>query len=252
MNALLISNSTNFGEPYLAWCQTHIDLFCLKNKITAKSNIVFVPFAGININGEAFPNSYDAYETRVKNVFKSWGYNNLKSIHKSKNKIKAIEDADCIIVGGGNTFHLVAELHNYNLINAIAQKVQNGTPYIGWSAGSNVACPTLCTTNDMPVVQPKSFKTLNLVPFQINPHYLDPTPEIDKMIKHGGETRQDRLNEYLAVNQKTIVVGLRESCALWLEGKKMFLRGGKKMIVFQYGKDPYEVLPGSDVSNLLK
>ncbi len=252
MKLLLISNSTNFGEPYLAWCQTQIEFFCQQNNVGAKSNIVFIPFAGVNIAGNAYPKSYDAYEQRVKNAFLKWGFENINSIHKATNKIEAIQNADCIIVGGGNTFHLVAELHNFDLINAIAEKVKNGTPYIGWSAGSNVACPTLCTTNDMPIVEPKSFKALNLVPFQINPHYLDPTPEIDKMIKHGGETRQDRLNEYLAVNQNTTVVGLREACALWVDGQKMLLRGGKKMIIFHYGKDAYEVEPGSDVSFLLK
>ena len=252
MKLLLISNSTNFGEPYLAWCQTQIEMFCLQNNIKANSKIAFVPFAGVNIGGNAYPKSYDAYEQRVQNVFKNWGFKNLHSIHHAKDKKTAIDKADCIIVGGGNTFHLVAELHNYALMDAIADKVKKGVPYIGWSAGSNVACPTLCTTNDMPIVQPKSFDTLNLVPFQINPHYLDPTPEIDKMVKHGGETRQDRLNEYMAVNQKRVVVGLREACALWINGKKMFLRGGKKMIVFQYGKEPYEIEPGSDVSKLLK
>ena len=130
--------------------------------------------------------------------------------------------------------------------------MKKGVPYIGWSAGSNVACPTLCTTNDMPIVQPESFKALNLIPFQINPHYLDPQPEIDKMIKHGGETRQDRLNEYLAVNQKMKVVGLREATSLWVKGDKMQLKGGKKMIVFEYNKEAIEIEPGTDVSFLLK
>ena len=122
---------------------------------------------------------------------------------------------------------------------------------MGWSAGSNVACPTLCTTNDMPIVQPASFKCLNLVPFQINPHYLDPHPEIDKMIKHGGETRQDRINEYLAVNQEMTVVGLREATALWVVDEKMWLKGGKKMIVMRYGKESVEIDPNSDVTFLL-
>ncbi len=251
MKLLLISNSTNFGEPYLAWCQTQIDFFCDKNNISENSAILFIPFAGVNIGGKPYPESYNAYETRVKDAFAKWGYKNLQSIHKFDNKIEAIGKADCIIVGGGNTFHLVAEMHNFNLIEAVRNKVQQGTPYIGWSAGSNLACPTLCTTNDMPIVEPKSFKGLNLVPFQINPHYLDPTPEIDKMIKHGGETRQDRLNEYLAVNQKMTVAGLREACALWIDGNKMMLWGGKKMVVMQYGKENYEVDPGSDISGLL-
>ena len=254
MKLLLISNSTNFGEPYLAWCQTQIDYFCQLNSISQTSNILFIPFAGVNIGGIAYPESYDAYEKRVQTVFKNWGYEGVKSIHHAKSKEEreeAVEKADCILVGGGNTFHLYAEMHRFDLIEKIREKALKGTPYIGWSAGSNLACPTLCTTNDMPIVEPKSFKGLNLVPFQINPHYLDPTPEIDKMIKHGGETRQDRLKEYLAVNQKMTVVGLREASALWVDGEKMTLRGGKKIVVMRYGEAEYEMEPGADVSELL-
>lgn len=252
MKLLLISNSTNFGESYLAWALTQIEYFCEKNKIFPESKIIFIPFAGVNIGGKVYPESYNAYETRVKGVFEKLGFFNFHSIHTFENKIDAINNADCIIVGGGNTFHLVAELHEYKLMDCIREKVKNGIPYIGWSAGSNIACPSLCTTNDMPIVQPESFKTLGLVPFQINPHYLDPHPEIDKMIKHGGETRQDRLNEYLAVNQKAKVVGLREATSLWITGEKMILKGGKKMILFEYKKETVEFEPGTDVSFLLK
>ena len=252
MKLLLISNSTNFGEPYLAWCQTQIDYFCNLNSISGKSNILFIPFAGVNVGGKVYPESYDAYEKRVQTVFKTWGYAGVNSIHRFENKAEAVEKADCILVGGGNTFHLYAEMHKFDLIEKVREKVVKGTPYIGWSAGSNLACPTLCTTNDMPIVEPKSFKGLNLVPFQINPHYLDPTPEIDKMIKHGGETRQDRLSEYLAVNQKMTVVGLREASALWVDGDKMTLRGGKKIVVMRYGPTEHELEPGADVSGLLR
>lgn len=252
MNLLLISNSTNFGEPYLAWATNQIEYFCEKTGINAKTNIVFIPFAGVNIGGKAYPASYDAYENRVKTVFEKLGFANFRSVHTFDNKVEAVKIAGCIIVGGGNTFHLVAELHKYKLVDVIRERAKAGVPYIGWSAGSNIACPTLCTTNDMPIVEPESFKALNLVPFQINPHYLDPHPEIDKMIKHGGETRQDRLNEFLAVNQKTKVVGLREATSLWVIGDKMMLKGGKKMIIFEYNKEPVEIEPGSDVSYLLK
>lgn len=252
MNLLLISNSTNFGEPYLAWAINQIEYFCEKTGINAKTNIVFIPFAGVNIAGKVYPASYDAYENKVKNVFEKLGFANFHSIHTFDNKVEAVKNAGCIIVGGGNTFHLVAELHKYKLIDVIRERANAGVPYIGWSAGSNIACPTLCTTNDMPIVEPESFKALNLVPFQINPHYLDPHPEIDKIIKHGGETRQDRLNEFLAVNQKIKVVGLREATSLWVIGDKMMLKGGKKMIVFEYNKEAIEIEPGSDVSYLLK
>jgi dipeptidase E len=254
MNLLLISNSTNFGEPYLAWCQTQIDFFCAKNAISTDSPILFFPFAGIMIGGTPYPDSYNVYEARVQTVFAKWGYHNVHSIHHFEtpaDQANAIEKAACLLVGGGNTFHLVAQMHQFDLMEKVRNKTLQGTPYIGWSAGSNLACPTLCTTNDMPIVQPLRFEGLHLIPFQINPHYLDPSPEIDKMIKHGGETRQDRLNEYLAVNQHITVAGLREASALWIEGRKMTLRGGKKMVIMRYGMDVCEVEPGSDVSFLL-
>lgn len=252
MRLLLISNSTNFGETYLAWASNQIEFFCLQNNLNKDSRIIFVPFAGVNIAGKAYPDSYDAYEERVKRVFEEkFGFEHFVSVHHYDDKVKAVRDADCIVVGGGNTFHLVAEMHRYGLMKAIRERALACVPYIGWSAGSNVACPTLCTTNDMPIVQPASFETLNLVPFQINPHYLDPHPEIDKMIKHGGETRQDRINEYLAVNQQMVVVGLREATSLWVTDGKMMLKGGKKMIVMQYGKEAIEIEPNSDVTFLL-
>lgn len=250
MNLLLISNSTNFGETYLAWPMTQLESFCEKNNLKADSKIVFVPFAGVFINGNPYPQSYDAYTARVKKVFdEKLGLKNLVSVHEVENKIQLVDEAACIVVGGGNTFHLVAELHRYGLMDAISKVAKEGKPYIGWSAGSNIACPTLCTTNDMPIVQPASFNTLNLIPFQINPHYLDPHPEIDKMIKHGGETRQDRINEYLAVNQNMKVVGLREASAIWVVGDKYYLKGGKKMMVFKYGTEPLELEPNSEITS---
>ena len=250
MNLLLISNSTNFGETYLAWPMTQLESFCEKNNLKADSKIVFVPFAGVFINGNPYPQSYDAYTARVKKVFdEKLGMKNFVSVHEVENKIQLVDEAACIVVGGGNTFHLVAELHRYGLMDAISKVAKEGKPYIGWSAGSNIACPTLCTTNDMPIVQPASFNTLNLIPFQINPHYLDPHPEIDKMIKHGGETRQDRINEYLAVNQNMKVVGLREASAIWVVGDKYYLKGGKKMMVFKYGTEPLELEPNSEITS---
>jgi len=250
MNLLLISNSTNFGETYLAWPMTQLESFCEKNNLKADSKIVFVPFAGVFINGNPYPQSYDAYTARVKKVFdEKLGLKNFVSVHEVENKIQLVNEAACIVVGGGNTFHLVAELHRYGLMEAISKVAKEGKPYIGWSAGSNIACPTLCTTNDMPIVQPASFNTLNLIPFQINPHYLDPHPEIDKMIKHGGETRQDRINEFLAVNQNMKVVGLREASAIWVVGEKYYLKGGKKMMVFKYGTEPVELEPNAEITS---
>ncbi|MBO4382048.1 MAG: dipeptidase PepE [Bacteroidales bacterium] len=240
MKLLLISNSTNYKEPYLGWCQPLLEEFMQG----MGKNVAFVPYAGVDVAGKVYPASYDAYTERVQNVFKQFG-KKINSVHAAKDPAKVIEKADIIVVGGGNTFHLVAELHRNKLIEPIRRKVMEGTPYIGWSAGSNVACPTLCTTNDMPIVMPESFKCLDLVPFQINPHYIDPYPEkINDAIRHGGETRQIRINEYLAVNQERTVAGLREGTALWIDHERITLRGTRKMIVLRYGKKPTEKKPG--------
>ena len=240
MKLLLISNSTNYKEPYLGWCQPLIEEFL---QGTAK-NIAFVPYAGVDVAGKVYPASYDAYTERVQKGFDKFG-KKIISTHSSENPVEVINNADIIMVGGGNTFHLVAELRRNKLIEAIRRKVMEGTPYIGWSAGSNVACPTLCTTNDMPIVMPESFKCLDLVPFQINPHYIDPYPEeINDAIRHGGETRQIRINEYLAVNQEKAVAGLREGTALWVDHERITLRGTRKMIVLRFGQEPTEKAPG--------
>ena len=248
-NLLLISNSTNFGEPYLAWAMTQLEQFFYKNNLGEDCKVVFVPFAGVFIGGNPYPASYDAYTERVRKVFRDkLSVRDFVSVHEVDDKASLVKSADCVVVGGGNTFHLVAELHKYGLMDVIAECANAGTPYIGWSAGSNIACPQLCTTNDMPIVQPSSFNTLNLIPFQINPHYLDPHPEIDKMIKHGGETRQDRINEYLAVRQEVKVVGLREATAIWVIGDRYFLKGGKPMMVFQYRKEALSVEPNQEIT----
>jgi dipeptidase E len=254
MKLLLISNSTNYKESYLAWCQPQIIRFCRKHGITPGSKLIFIPFAGVKIQGKLFPESYQIYSSTVANEFQKMGFADMQSIHNYDDKKQAIAEADGIVVGGGNTFHLVAELHHYDLMQAIADKVKAGTPYIGWSAGANIACPTLCTTNDMPIVQPKSFHTLHLVPFQINPHYIDPYSEcIKDLLHHGGESRMDRLNEYMVVNPDSVVVGLREASALWVEDEKATLKGASKMVVFAgYGAQEKEFEPESDVSFLLK
>ena len=123
MKLLLISNSTNFGENYLAWASTQIELFCLQNHINKESRIIFIPFAGVNIGGMAYPQSYDAYESKVRNVFRTkFGLENFTSVHHFDDKVKAVNEADCIVVGGGNTFHLVAEMHRYRLMEAIRNR----------------------------------------------------------------------------------------------------------------------------------
>jgi dipeptidase E len=122
-----------------------------------------------------------------------------------------------------------------------------GTPFIGWSAGANLACPTLCTTNDMPIMFPKSFQCFDFVPFQINPHYIDPHPEeINDAIRHGGETRQDRINEFLAVNPHVTVAGLREGTALWVENDKITLRGERPLRIIRHEQEAFEIQPNSN------
>ena len=157
-----------------------------------------------------------------------------------------ILQAEAICVGGGNTFALTKKMQEQGLMTAILRKIKQGTPYVGWSAGSNVCCPTICTTNDMPIVQPESFKAIGAVKFQINPHYLDANPE-----GHAGETREQRILEYIEANPRRWVVGLREGCMLHLHDGKMELIGSRPMRIFKKGVEIYEVNPGDDLSFLL-
>jgi dipeptidase E len=218
---LLISNSTNRGEEYLGWCQDMIKDFCQRHGV---KRVLFVPFAGVSLADGGLEASYNVYEAKVKNVFARFGVE-LYSVHHETDPVAAVMSAECVAVGGGNTFHLVKELHRQGLMKAISGRAMDGMPYMGWSAGSNVAGPTLCTTNDMPIVEPESFACMNLVPFQINPHYTD---FFDP--KHGGETRDDRLKEYIMVNPDMYVAGIREATALVLENGKLCLCGRPNMM----------------------
>lgn len=240
---LLISNSTNYGEAYLGWPAKHIKSFL---DTTDAKEVLFVPYAGVNLSDQGLDASFDAYEARVNGVFKKLGYS-IKSIHRCDDPIQAIKDAKAIAVGGGNTFYLVYMMHKLGIMEAIRNRVAEGLPYMGWSAGSNVACPTLCTTNDMPIIEPSSFNCLNLVPFQINPHYLDANPE-----GHGGETREQRILEYLVVNTDIYVVGLRERCFMLLENNKLSLVGPKPIRLFKHGQPVREVEATEDLNFLLK
>jgi dipeptidase E len=238
---LLISNSTNVGEPYLGWPRPYITSFL---EGTGVNKILFIPFAGVNLASESVEKSYDVYEKRVQAVFEELGYS-IYSIHHEADPVRAVEQAEAVAVGGGNTFHLVYMLHRLNLVPVIRERVLEGLHFMGWSAGANVACPTLRTTNDMPIIQPASFDTFNLVPFQINPHYLDVNPE-----GHGGETRQQRIEEFLAVNRNVTVVGLREASLLYVEDERIELKGSRQMRIFRYGQEPVEVSPGERIISL--
>ncbi len=242
MKLLLISNSTNPGEAYLGWPRPFIADFLKKYDI---SEVLFIPYAGVNLSTSGLKKSYDHYEERVSGVFAEFNCK-VHSIHHHNEPSLAVAEAECIVVGGGNTFHLVAQMHHYKLMEQIRKRIMQGMPFMGWSAGANIACPTLRTTNDMPIIQPASFECLNLVPFQINPHYLDAHPA-----GHGGETRQQRIEEFLAINRNVKVVGLRESSLIEVNGLEMKLLGYKPMRLFQFGIEPEEFESGSDISFLL-
>jgi dipeptidase E len=222
------------GEEYLDYPKQNIAAFLGKNPVKA----LFIPYAGVTV-------TWDDYESKVKERFNEVGHD-IISIHKFFDPVKAVEEAEAIVVGGGNTWNLLRIIHDNNLIEPIRKKVLSGTKYIGWSAGSNLACPSIKTTNDMPIVDPLGFDALNLIPFQINPHYLDKNPE-----GHGGETREDRILEFLEVNKKTTVTGLREGCMFIIENNKLGFIGKLPLRVFCYGKKPYEVKPDEDFNFLL-
>lgn len=235
MKLLLLSNSTNPGENYLEYPREAIKSFVGN---TANLNIVFIPYAAITF-------SYDEYVNKVNTSLNKVGLT-VVGIHTLGHDKKAIADADVIMIGGGNTWKLTKMLQDNDLIDIIREKVNMGIPYIGWSAGSNVACPTLRTTNDMPITEPKTFDTLNLVPFQINPHYLDEHPE-----NHGGETREVRINEFVVENPDIYVIGLRESTILKLEEGQLQLLGDRSARIFKFGKEPYELTHADNFNFLI-
>jgi dipeptidase E len=236
-NLLLISNSTNPGEAYLGWCKELIAEWCKENNV---KTALLIPYAGVTV-------TWDDLAERVKTIFAEFGVD-VSAIHQQPNAVEAVKNAECIVVNGGSTWNLLAECYKQDIVEAIREKALAGTPYMGWSAGSNLACPTIKTTNDMPIIEPKSFNATNLVPFQINPHYLDAHPA-----GHGGETREDRIKEFMVVNPTVYVAGLREATALVVKGDKIELVGREKdMRVFKFGQETKEYSLGSDIEFLLK
>ncbi|MDR0559042.1 MAG: dipeptidase PepE [Prevotellaceae bacterium] len=225
MRLLLLSNSTNAGESYLSYPKKDIQMFLEKDGV---KEVLFVPYAAVTF-------SYDAYVDKVQERFGEFDVK-VRGIHSENDPVKAVETAEAIVVGGGNTFHLLKHIQESGIIDAVRKKVKNGTPYIGWSAGSNVACPTICTTNDMPILMPKSFDAFNLIPFQINPHYIDVNPQ-----GFAGESRDDRIKEYITVNPEMYVAGLREGCMFLLENGKLSLTGSKPVKIFKYGQPARDV-----------
>ncbi len=215
---LLLSSSRVDNTEYLSHALPIISDF-LADKLPSTDThnnreLLFVPYAGVTIN-------YDQYESMVNAALSKTDYT-VKSIHHHSDPIAAVDNAQAIVVGGGNTFELLSKLYENSVLTPIKEKVQTGTPYIGWSAGSNIAGPTIKTTNDMPIVEPPSFQALNLVNFQINPHYIDGSPP-----GHNGETRQQRLEEFLTINPSDSVVGIPEGTGLKIQSGELSYVGDK-------------------------
>src|ERR1700704_3488545 len=228
---LLISNSTLHGGGYLDHAENEIRDF-----VGERTRVIFIPFA---------IHDRRAYAAKAQERLREMGLV-LTSVHDVSNMRRAIAEAEVIFVGGGNTFRLLRGLYDHDLLDPIRQRVSGGTPYIGSSAGSIVACPTLKTTKDMPVVQPPSFEALGLAPFQISPHYLDPDPSST----HMGETQEQRILQFLEENEAP-VLGLREGGFLRIEGESIWLKGSAGARVFRRGHQPVEVSPGASLEGLL-
>lgn len=228
---LLISNSTLHGGGYLDHAAAEIQDF-----LGGVSRVLFIPFALAD---------HDDYAARARQQFTALGYE-LDSIHEAADKRKAVNEAQSVFIGGGNTFRLLKALYDLDILNPIRQRAEAGMPYIGSSAGSNVAGPTIRTTNDMPIVEPPSFSALGLVSFQINPHYLDPLPDST----HMGETREERILQFLEENE-TPVVGLREGALLRVEKGVATLKGSTGARIFRKAQPPIEILPGAVLNDVL-
>ena len=230
---LLLSNSTLFGSGYLDHAAAEIaDFLGL-----AARRVLFVPYA---------LHDRRAYAQQARERFAAMGYS-LDSVHEAASPAEAVAAAEAIFIGGGNTFRLLDSLHRKGLLPAIRKRVAHGMPYLGSSAGSNVACPTLKTTKDMPIVEPPSFEALNLVGFQISPHFQDPDP----VSKHMGETQEQRILQYLEENDRP-VAGLREGAILRVEDEMVLLKGSSGARLFRRGEKPLEVRPIADVTKALR
>ena len=230
---IIASTSTIHGSGYLAYL-----LPTLKNHFANCKEVIFIPFArpsGI---------THDEYTAIVKKAFAAININ-IKGLHEFEDYHSAISTAEGIFTGGGNTFLLVKQLYDTNIIEVLQKEIEKGTPYLGTSAGSNICGVTMQNTNDMPIVYPPSFNTLAAISFNINAHYLDPDPTTT----HKGETRETRIKEYHKFNN-TPVVGLREGSWIAVNGNTITLEGKLDARIFEANKPPYEVKPQYDLSTL--
>jgi len=228
---LLLSTSMIYGSGYLDYAEAEIRDFLGRPK-----RVLFIPYALYD---------RDAYAALARQRFKAMGHD-LESAHEGADPRQAVKEAEVVFIGGGNTFRLLKALYDFELLKAIRERVSEGMPYIGSSAGSNVACPTIKTTKDMPIVQPPSFDALGLVPFQISPHYQDPDPSST----HMGETQEQRITQFLEENS-TPVVGLREGAMIRVEHGDFLLKGLSGARVFRRGSGPVETKPDAKLNSLV-
>ena len=227
MRMIVASTSTLYGGGYLEYLLPQ-----LKALFENVSNLVFVPYArpgGI---------SHDAYTAHAKSAFGKLDIE-VQGLHEFDDPKEAVANAEALFVGGGNTFVLLNRIYEEGLLEILREAVARGTPYLGTSAGSNITGPDVMTTNDMPIVHPPSLKSLGLLPFNINPHYLDPNPSS----KHQGETRETRIKEFHTYNRQA-VIGLREGSWIRVEGKSLTLEGKLTARIFLPDEEPYELNPG--------
>lgn len=230
MNILLASTSTIFGGNYLEYLKSEIVTLFKDVK-----EIIFIPFArpgGI---------SHEKYTEKARTYFAEFDIK-VKGLHEFDNQLEAVKNGKGFFTGGGNTFLLVKTLQESGLMNVLKQTVESGIPYLGTSAGSNIGGLNMKTTNDMPIVYPPSFECMGLVPFNLNPHYLDPNPDL----KHNGETRETRIQEFLTQNG-TKVIGLREGNWIRRIGNRITIEGTESTRIFEKGIDPYEVRSGTEL-----
>ena len=230
-NLILASTSTLHGSRYLEYLLPEIVVH-----FKACRTVLFIPYArpgGI---------SHEEYTQFVRLAFAKINIE-IKGIHEFKNPKEALEKAEGIFTGGGNTFLLVTQLYENKIMDTLENTLKKGTPYLGTSAGSNICGLTMQTTNDMPIVYPPSFKTLGLVPFNLNPHYLDS----DLQSKHMGETRETRILEFHHLNSQP-VLGLREGSWLKVQGDQIFLKGPFSARLFRKNQSPIEVETDSELS----
>ena len=229
---LLLSNSTNHGSGYLDHAMDTVASF-----LGPVRRVVFVPFA---------LRDWEAYTAKARERFAAAGLE-IEGATAGTTGAAMLEKAEAVFVGGGNTFRLLDRLQRSGLLEILRRRAHAGMPYLGASAGTNIAAPTIRTTNNMPIVQPAGFAALGLVPFQINPHYIDADPSS----RHMGETREERLREFLEENE-TPVLGMREGSWLRVEGGRALLEGANGARIFRRERPPEEVAPGASLDGLLK